>query len=220
MKRAPFLLLALAIGLQPTLAGAENWYAARVTSGDTPFRVEHFWSKGAKVRMETVVRGQPFVTFVNGEYYTVIDPVQKNGTAVRRHPSALKLDRADRRPFARDADRLIEAGAEKVGTEVIAGRSCDHFRATNRLASSEAWVTTDEHKLPLRIVRYDRSDGSTRREEFVDWARPGALPDSFFQASAGYQIERVEYEEYAQRMRRTNETLMPILLPDLLHGRE
>jgi hypothetical protein len=200
----------------------DSWYAARITGGDTPLRVEHFWSKGRKVRMQTVIRAQPFVTIVNGEYYTVVDPVRNRAVAIRRSPSALKLDRegAGKRPFAREADRLIEAGAEQVGSEKIAGRASRHFRVSNRLASSEAWVTEDEYHLPMRVIRYDRANGTTRREDFVDWARDLDLPDSYFEPGSEVAVERLEYGEYAKRAEDPSAELVPILMKELLHGRD
>lgn len=216
------VLAALSGSVVAVAADDETWYAARITAGDKPLRVEHFWSKGSQVRMETVIRAQPFITLVNGEYYTVIDPVLNRAMAIRRPAAALKLDRqhGGRRPFARDADRLIEAGAEQVGEEKIGGRTGLHYRASNRLAASEAWVTEDEHRLPLRVIRYDRASGETRREDFVDWARKLQLPEDFFQPAAHIEVERLEYEEFNARVRDRTSALVPILIEELLHGRE
>ena len=220
--RLIFLVLTVGCLTAPTAFAADSWYAARITGGDTPFRVEHFWSSGPKVRMDTVIRAQPFVTIVQGEYYTVIDPVRNTATAIRRHPSALKLEREiqGKRPFARDADRLIEAGAEQVGSEKIAGRQSLHFRVSNRLAASEAWVTEDEFQLPMRVIRYDRTSGETRREDFIDWARDLELPDAFFQPASTVTVERLEYNQYGERVEDRTSSLVPILIPELLHGRE
>ncbi len=218
-----FAVACLATLVAPGVAGAiDSWYAARITGGDTPLRVEHFWSKGRKVRMETVIRAQPFVTIVNGEYYTVLDPVRNRAIAIRRHPSALKLDREqkEKRPFAREADRLIEEGAEQVGSEKIGGRASRHYRVSNRLASSEAWVTEDEHRLPMRVIRYDRTSGATRREDFVDWARDLDLPDTYFEPGSQIAVERVEYEDYAKRAEDPEAELVPVLMKELLHGRD
>lgn len=215
------LLLALLFLPVDAIAASSTWYAQRISGGDTPFRVEHFWSKGRMVRMETVIRAQPFVTYVEGEYYTVVDPVARKGLAIRRNASAIKIDRdrSGERPFATDATRLIEAGAEKVGSEKVAGRMCNHYRATNKLARSEAWVTDDKYQIPLRVVRFDRTTNATFREDFLDWARELKLPDAFFKPEAGIAIERIEYKAYLERDR-ASATLMPVLLEDLLHGRE
>ena len=43
----------------------DTWYAERIISGDTPPVVEHLWSKGSKLRAETVIGGQPILTLVN-----------------------------------------------------------------------------------------------------------------------------------------------------------
>ncbi len=223
-RHVPSLVGLVALGVSfavPALA-TDSWYAARITGGDTPFRVEHFWAEGGKVRMDTVIRAQPFTTIVSGEYYTVIDPVKKTALSIRVTPSALKLMRETRgqRPFAREADRMVAAGAEQVGSEKIGNRPTKHYRVSNSLASSEAWVTDDDFRLPMRLIRYDRTSGSTRREDFVDWARDLALPDAFFAVPAGTEVERLEYEEYAERARDGTSQIVPILVPELLHGRE
>ncbi len=220
--RSSLLLAALGLGLAAPAAATDSWYAARITGGDTPFRVEHFWAEGGRVRMDTVIRAQPFTTIVSGEYYTVIDPVKKTAVSIRLTPAALKLLRETRgqRPFAREADRLVEAGAEQVGSEKIGNRATRHYRVSNSLASSEAWVTDDDYQLPMRVIRYDRTSGATRREDFVDWARDLALPDDYFSVPAGVSVERLEYEEYAERARDGTSAIVPILVPELLHGRE
>lgn len=217
------LLCVLLLAASPAFpaSAADTWYAARMMGGSTPLRVEHFWSKGPQVRMETVIHAQPFITIVSGEYYTVIDPVKATGVAIRRHAGALLLERDNqgKRPFAREADHLIEEGAEQVGTEKIGGRPSLHYRTSNRLASSDAWVTEDEYRLPMRVIRFDRATGESLREDFVDWSRELDLPEAFFQPPGHIKVERFEYDDFAARVRERSSPLLPILIPELLHGR-
>ena len=131
MKRSllgiPFLLIAGASG------GAENtWYVQRIKSGDTPIHVENFWSKGARMRAETVVAGRPILTLVNGEHYYVIDRLTGTGVAIRRSPRAIQADATRSRPFATETDQLLRDGAEKVASESLHGRPCDVYRLTDR----------------------------------------------------------------------------------------
>lgn len=220
LRMAP-LLLAVWLLSTPAAFASDSWYTARIMGGDTPLRIEHFWSKGRKVRMQTIIRAQPFVTIVSGEYYTVIDTVRRTAVAIRRNASALKLEseNKDKRPFAREADRLVDAGAEQVGSEKIGGRQTRHYRVSNRLAASEAWVSDDEYRLPMRVIRYDRTSGSTLREDFVDWARELDLPETFFQPGGDIAVERLEYDEFVARDQDPSTVLIPILIPELLHGR-
>ena len=77
---------------QKAAAGSSTWYAQRITHGDAPVSVEHFWSKGRKLRAEMVVQGMPVLTLVNGETYTIVDPARLVGIAIRRAPEAIAAD--------------------------------------------------------------------------------------------------------------------------------
>jgi outer membrane lipoprotein-sorting protein len=220
--------LGLAVGLGLMLAAfaaradaPDTWYAQRLTLGDTPLRVEYFWSKGRKMRSETVVGGFPIVTIVNGEYYYVIDPLRGAGMAIRRSPAALQAEQRDRarRPFATEAEILIEQGAEKVRSEPLGGRLCDVYRITDNAGRREVWVTADALKLPLRIEAFDRMSGSTVRTDFVDWTRSLPIPDSFFEPGSDVKLERMEYDEYVRRSAEGPVGPAPILHMGLLHGR-
>jgi len=211
-------------GALPAAAAAatDTWYAQRITAGDTPLRIEHFWSKGGKVRMQTVIRAQPLVTLVTGEFYTVVDPVRRRGVAIRRPASALQYDRrvAGKRPFATDAELILAEGAERIGSETMTGGTATHYRLTDRRGRREVWMTESEPSLPLRVIRFDRVSGTTIRQDFVDWARELDLPDRFFAAEPDYQIEQIEYSEYLERAGKEDDFLLPVLIRELLHGRE
>lgn len=216
-----FGLLAGALGVAGP-AAADSWYAQRITAGDTPLRIEHFWSKGGKVRMQTVIRSQPLITFVDGAFYTVVDPVRRTGISIRRPDSALQFDRhlAGNRPFATDAEQILAEGAERIGTETMTGGTAIHYRLTDRRGRREVWMTETDPSLPLRVIRFDRVSGSTVRQDFVDWARELELPDRFFAPEPDFQIEQLEYSEYLERAGNEKEFLLPVLMRELLHGRE
>lgn len=210
------------LGVAAPAAATDTWYAQRITAGDTPLRVEHFWSKGGKVRMQTVIRSQPLITFVDGAFYTVVDPVRRTGISIRRPDSALQFDRqlAGKRPFATDAEQVLAEGAERIGTETMTGGTAIHYRLTDRRGRREVWMTETDPSLPMRVIRFDRVSGSTVRQDFVDWARELDLPDRFFAAEPDYQIEQLEYSEYLERAGNEQEFLLPVLMRELLHGRE
>ena len=57
----------------------QTWFAERVTSGDTGFSLERFWSRGSLFRSEAVLGGQPMTTIVNETHYLKIDVLLARG---------------------------------------------------------------------------------------------------------------------------------------------
>lgn len=231
MRRARLLLvvagLAFALGADKAPKGPkaeegpDTWYGERITGGDTPLRVEYFWSKGRKLRSETVVQGFPITTLVSGEFYYVIDPIRQSGIAVRRSPAALQEDRAQpaQRPFGNEADLLTTKGAEKVRSESIDGRSVSVYRLTDESGRREVWITDDKLRLPMRIDGFARNSGKHVRSDYVDWSRSIDLPDSFFEPDPRLQLERIEYDEYVKRAAEGPVGPAPVLFRELLHGK-
>ncbi len=210
------LCLAMAAGV--ALADADTWYAQRLTGGDTPLRVEHFWSKGAKLRAVTVVGGFPLTTLVNGEFYYVIDTVRNSGIAVRRNKRAILDERKRSRPFGLEGVILQEQGAEAIREGNLAGRPCRVYRITDNQGRREAWITADALELPLRIEAFDRGSGLSVRTDYVDWARDLPLPDSFFEPPSEVKLERYEYDDFVAKSAEGLIGPAPILHSELLHG--
>ena len=67
------LLLALCLPAPSNAADESTWYVERVASGDVPFQLEHYWSKGRLLRTETVIGGLLVLTIVNASEYIMID---------------------------------------------------------------------------------------------------------------------------------------------------
>lgn len=210
--------LCIAVAAGAAAADTNTWYAQRLTGGDTPLRVEHFWSKGAKMRTVTVVGGFPLTTLVSGEFYYVIDTVRNAGLAVRRSKRAILEDRERPRPFGLEGVILQEQGAEPVREGDLAGRPCRVYRITDDRGRREAWITADALQLPLRIEAFDRSSGLSVRTDYVDWARDLALPDAFFEPPPGVAMERYEYDDFVSKSAEGMIGPAPILHGDLLHG--
>lgn len=198
---------------------AETWYARRLTLGDTPLRVEHFWSKGRRMRAHTVVAGHPLITIVNGDRYYVLDALTGKGIGIRRSPRALRADEKGGRPFGNEAKRLLDKGAEKVKTERLAGALCDVYRITDSRGRREVWITQEAPHVPLRIEVFDRSSGRTGRNDYLDWSQSLEIPDAFFEPDPRFEMELVEYEDYLTRSADGPVGPAPVLYSDLLHGK-
>ena len=220
MRRARRLVLAtlLVLAAAPARAEDDTWYVQKVTSGDSPLRVENFWSKGSRLRAHSVVAGRPILTLVNGEFYTVIDELAATGVAIRRSPAAIAADAKRGRPFGREGDRLIAEGAEKVGRETIMGRDCDVYRLTTGGGRREACLLQDPPRVPVRAEEFDRARGATVQIRFLDWSRGFPVADAFFEPDPRIAIERVEYADYLARAPKGPVGPAPVLYRDLLHG--
>ena len=177
--------LALAAGAQP----AENegdepvetrqertWYAQALARGPGGISVTHFWSRGAKMRAETVVAGHKVITIVNGDTYYAYDGLGMEGVAILRAPTAIAEDAPDRRPFGNEAASLLRQGAEKVREDSMFGRKCDVFRRTDQRGRREVWVTRDALRLPIRIEIFDRKSGRRHHTDYINWQSGLPIP--------------------------------------------
>jgi hypothetical protein len=204
------------------LAGAsqaeDTWYVQRITSGDTPIHVENFWSKGSRMRAETVVAGRPILTLVNGEFYYVIDRLTGSGVAIRRAPRAIQDDARQTRPFAREAEQLIRDGGEKVSSDALHGRPCDVYRLTDRTGRREACIDPEPPHLPRSFEQFDRGTGRRAEIRYIDWLYGFSVPDPFFQPDPRVELEHVDYQDYLDRSRKQPVGPAPVFFRELLHG--
>ncbi len=202
-------------------AAPSTWYAQRITHGDTGVVLESFWSKGRKLHAEIVVRGIPVTTLVNGEFYTIIDPVGLTGVRIRRSPEALAADRSrpNERPFGREADEAVKNGAEVVRSDNLAGQPVRVLRQTSERGKHEVWVTDDKRKLPLRVDFFARESGVQTVTNYIDWLSELSLPDSFFEPDPRVVLETVEYADYVKRSAEGPVGPAPVLFSHLLHGK-
>jgi hypothetical protein len=216
---AAALFLALHALALPAAAQEDAWWTQRLTFGTGPALVENLWSKGRRMRAESVFDGNPVVTLVDAERYTIIDVLRGTGVSIARSPIAMGQDAKRERPFGYEARSLLEI-AEKVGTEVRAGRDVDHYRATARDGDrSEVWVTQDELSLPMEELFRARETGAKNQRIYLRWVQ-AAFPDAFFEPGPGLKLEKLSYEQYVERTRK-GEAIGPAppLYADLLHGR-
>ena len=196
-----------------------TWYAQALARGELGLNVTHFWSKGAMLRAETVIAGHAVVTIVKGPWYYAIDELTGRGVAIRRDAGAVARDAPQRRPFGNEYEILLAQGAEKVGEEMLWGRSTEVYRITDQQGRREAWVTSDDAKLPLRVEIFDRQSGKQGSTEYVIWNNSLDIPDAFFEPASDVSFERMEFEEYVRRSAENGSAgPVPVLYASLLHG--
>lgn len=176
-----------------------TWYAQALTRGDAGLNVTHFWSKGPKLRAETVVAGHKVVTIVSGSTYYAYDDLSAEGIAIRRDQSAIERDRDDRRPFGNEYERLLDLGAELVREEILMGRATGVFRLTDDFGKRELFATLDDLHLPLRIEIYKRASSQRTTTDYLNWQSGLAIDDGFFVPDARAKLESMDYPTYATR---------------------
>ncbi len=198
-----------------------SWYAERITHGDTGVAVENYWSKGRKLHAEIVIGGASLVTYVSGEYYSIVDVTNQRGIRIRRSPDALALDRAkpNQRPFGTEGDDIAAKGAEVVRSDDLGGRPCRVLRLTDEVGRREVWVTDDKKKLPLRVDFFARENGAHTTTDYIDWISELPLPDAFFEPDPRIPLETIEYADYLKRSGEGPVGPAPVLFAPLLHGK-
>ena len=224
VRRSGLLRAALAVALCALAlaveAGAaeETWYAQRFTSGDAPVRVDQLWSKGSRLRAETVIAGRPILQLVAGERYYIVDRLAGTGISVRRSPAAIRADARRGRPFGNEAQAITDAGGERVGSQRLGPRDCDLYRLTSREGRREVCVTPDEARLPIQLESWNRASGQSSTVRYLDWTRGIPVPDRFFQPDPNWQIEHFDYDDYRKRSRQAPVGPAPPFYSTLLHG--
>jgi hypothetical protein len=196
-----------------------TWYGQAITTTDSGMNVSYFWSKGKKLRAETVVLGRKLVTIVSGERYVAWDGLAQVGLDFGRAPQAVAADAKLARPFGNELSRAIAQGAEKVGEEKVQGVDCDVYRVTDERGRREVWVLKTESQLPVRTVVFDRSRGSRIQTDWINWQHGIPIEDAFFAPEGGIAYERKSFEEYSKLVSAGERVgPVPILFLDLLTG--
>jgi hypothetical protein len=215
---AAALALALFASASPAAAQEAAWWTQRITFGVGPAFVENLWSKGRKMRAESIVEGRRIVTFVDEKRYVIIDDLGKNGISIARSDHSIGQDAKRKRPFGNEIDDIVKIGGEKVGEEVRAGQDVEHYRVTRGDGDrDEVWVTKDESRLPVESVYRERQTGAMNRRVYLRWVESG-LPDDFFTPPRDVKLESLTYEEYAARSKQGGVGPAPPFYSDLLHG--
>lgn len=200
--------------------GVSTWFSQVFSHSDSGLNVTYFWSKGAKLRAETVIAGRRVTTLVTGNTYYAYDAVSQNGVAITRSPKAMAVDARGERPFGREFQNLVAQGAERIRDEDVMGRACEVFRVTDQLGRRELWVTKDELRLPIRVIVYRRDTQKTTSTDFVNWLTGLGIADAFFEPESGVAFQRLDFQSYLERSS-AGEPIgpVPVLYTDLLVGR-
>ena len=198
-------------------AGPETWYTERLMSGGKAPTIEHLWSKGPWLRSELVVGGQPIVQIVKGNRYVILNRLERRGIAIQRSPLAIAADAAGKRPFADDRDRIVAAGGERVGSQLIGGTECEVYRITDADGRRETCVTAGG--LPVRTEMWQRASGMSSQASYLSWASQVPLPDEFFDPDPGVVIQEYGYEQYLTEVQKGPVGPAPPLHSFLLHGK-
>jgi len=212
-------VLAVAVFLVGSAGAQEaSWWTQRLTFGEGPAFAENLWSKGLRMRAESVVEGHRVTTLVDEKRYVIIDEFGRTGISIARSPRAIGQDAKRKRLFGNEAEDLLRDGAEKVGSEVRAGQEVDHYRLTRKDGDrDEVWVTQDERRLPLETLFRDRSTGAMNRRVYLRWVE-APWPDALFEPAAGVKLEQLSYDEYLERSRKGPVGPAPPFYSELLHG--
>jgi hypothetical protein len=203
---------------RPAAAQEDAWWTQRLTFGEGPALVENLWSRGSRMRAESVFDGHTIVTLVDEHRYLIIDAIGRTGVSIARSPLATAQDAKRKRPFGNEGEDLLKKGAELVGTEMRAGQEVDHYRITRADGDrTEAWLTRDAQKLPMEAMYRDRDTGAMDRKVYLRWVQT-SFPDAFFRPDPGVKLEEISYEDYVARSKTGGVGPAPPFYGDLLHG--
>lgn len=214
------VLLGLSIGVLGPPAQAEEpdtWYVEAFAQATGGVQLSYIWSKGRKLRSQSVVAGHPILTLVTGETYYTIDGLSGTGIAIRRSAKALAADAKGGRPMANEGRELVARGAEEIRTERISGREVKVFQMTDAQGKHTAWVTNDPQQLLVKLETFRRGDGQSAITLF-SYERGLEIPETFFEPDPRWTIERMTYEEYLARSAQGPVGPVPVIHADLLSG--
>ena len=228
--RSSWTRWALGIALWTTLtvpAAAQDdearstWYAQALTRGGAGLNVAHFWSKGPKLRAETVVAAHKIVTIVSGDWYYAYDGLTLEGLKIRRAPSVVAKDQPKKRPFGNEYEILVKQGAEVVREEELVGRTAAVVRITDEVGRRELWVTQDDDRIPLRLEIFDRRSAERRVTDYLNWQSQLPIRDAFFEPDPNAKLEEMDHTEYLRRSASEGSVgPVPVLYTPLLYERK
>jgi hypothetical protein len=197
-----------------------SFYAQALVRGEGSLQVIDYWSRGSKLRIETVAGWRKYVNLVNGDTYYAYDETASGGIAIQRAAAAISDDAARSRPFGLELELLLQKGAEAVGEKEAAGGKCDLYRLTDKVGRREVCVTQNDMKLPVHSEVFLRATGMRMYTDYVNWLSGLPIPDAFFEPPESITFHRFTLQEFLlQTAREGTVSPAPIMNRDLLHGR-
>ena len=227
-RALPGVVIALCLGVRAAFAqGAEDaprpppktYFTTAIVRGDVGMRVIDYWSRGPHMRARTMMSGHAVTTIVFDERYVVYDELTGKGIDIGRSPRAL-ADDADRvRPFAFELEEIQAAGGERIEELVFGSRKGEIWQVTDARGKRKVWVTVGTPQVPLRAEAFERAAGAKVDIDYQNWVFDLDLPDRFFAPPAKIEFERYDYETYMKKSLEGPVGVVPVLYPDLLHGK-
>lgn len=212
------------IKVAPTVAPikeSDTWYVTTRVATEYGTISTHYWSKGPKLRVQTILAGHPVTTIVSGDTYYVYDAILGRGVAIKRNLAAISEDRGRGRPFGRELDDLLGAGGEKVqDTDADSeANSYEIYQLTNDNGRRRIMMTASQPPLPMRVETFVRASGKKAVLEYSGWQRALHIEDGFFAPSSKIDLELVPYADYMRRIGKEPVGPAPVYYRDLLHGK-
>jgi hypothetical protein len=198
-------------------SGPPTWYSQTRVSTEYGIVLTHYWSKGPKFRVQTMLAGHPVTTIVDGPFYYVYDAILGRGAAIERNTTAIAEDATRGRPFGREQEDLLASGGELVSDGQV---GFDVYQLTNENGRRRVIVTDSVPALPVRVETFVRASATKGVLEYFGWQRNLAIEDSFFTPPPTINFQRLTYLEYTQRVGREAIGPAPVYYRDLLHGKK
>ncbi len=206
---------------EPRLPGSDTWYVSSTGHNESGVVVVNYWSKGAAMRAEIIVKGYRITTIVNGKYYHVFNSVMGEGLTIERAEKAIAEDKRRGRPFATEWEELSAAGAEKVDEQTVQGTgfTLELYQLSDKEGRRQLLVTETEPRLPIQLETFVRDSGETTLLEYNGWNRGLPIADSFFLPPAEIEFEQMTHEVYVAKASKQPVGPAPVFYGTLLHGR-
>jgi len=197
----------------------KTWQATAFIRGDgIGIRIIDYWSRGSDMVARTLINGRPITTIVSRGRYIVYDGIAGEGLNIGRSSRALAEDKGRIRPFAFEYEEMKAAGGEKIEDIRLGDRRGEIWQKSDAGGRQKLWVSVGTPQIPVRLETFDRKSMATVELDYQNWIFDLEMPDRFFEAPGGIQLETLEYDVYMKKSLEGPVSRVPVLYPDLLHG--
>jgi len=204
---------------EPARQPPKTWQATAFIRGDgIGIRIIDYWSRGSDMVARTLIQGRPITTIVARGRYIVYDGVSGEGINIGRSSRAIAEDKRRIRPFAFEFAEMKAVGGEKIEDIRLGDRRGEIWQKSDAAGRQKLWVSVGMPQIPVRLETFDRKTMATVELDYQNWIFDLEMPDRFFEAPGGIQLETLEYDAYMKKTLEGPGGRVPILYPDLLHG--